>query len=978
MDTPDEEDRTATGARASVSQLFRVERFLKKVSRGLGSVVALAACSPSLWVATSKNYLIRYDESSGKVQERRLDCVTVKRLFASDPDHLLVTVHDGKNLETLCVRSKAMLTDRPSVVKGLQGRYLTSAAACGTRTVIGSDTGILFGAESPLGPFSKLMEIPQRQKRRSPVSGLATVEHGGDLVLLALCGTCLHCFSMPRPEKNRAWFDDGVQVRPIQLPIEQDAAQLQVFGELAAGADRAAGENMRVAVLSTSGVLCGEFPRLEQLQSGPPIPFTCGPDDPLPMCMSLMRYHVALLLPTKVQFVNIVSNEVVLEVPVEGAVLGLNRDLVEGRLFLLTGDDVHEIDYSDEDRDMWRVYVAQGMYSQALPLCRTAEQRNAVYVRQAEQAFSEGRFVDSAGLFGKLTSPLPSFDEIAARFLGLDGPAGMTGEGSRSKGPMRALLESKLSTLSSKDAVERTVVSTWLLELLFDEVDDGSARVGCEDTNDPLAGPVSSFVTKYADCLDPRTTISLLDAYGRTHDLLAYAQARGDAPAEVELLMSLGKTAQAIGVLRKPSSKLDLVYTYATPMVRCSPAETVSLWMDILRARQHAPAGSGLNDSPAASVRRVSACFEPLRLLPAIAPYAHAGACREIRAEVIRFVNFAIDTDLLARRDSAKNESGSVRREGDPETGDMNALYDLNMSLLSVDPENEDMLVEKVAAHRTHYDPLQALRLCSERGRTRAVTALLVELELWKDAVDGTLDLGDWELARNIARQCRDGDLRRRLFLDIIRRLLAADPTCNQALVRSIVEESSCICISDVVMLAPDGENIGAFGDLVCSGMGAEAAKRRDSALELRLADASLRGLAGRFPCAIPAPLTDASVCASCNRRVLSELPPASAGPSGGLLTPHFTFPSGNHYHGACLCHEVALITGSSRAEAIRSMSRVLAARAPGSHKPDDLDMKRALDADLCAEDPLCGERLVGLLRKPFVEFAGDDAFLRV
>ena len=73
---------------------------------------------------------------------------------------------------------------------------------------------------------------------------------------------------------------------------------------------------MRVAVLSTSGVLCGEFPRLEQLQSGPPIPFTCGPDDPLPMCMSLMRYHVALLLPTKVQFVNIVSNEVVLEVPV--------------------------------------------------------------------------------------------------------------------------------------------------------------------------------------------------------------------------------------------------------------------------------------------------------------------------------------------------------------------------------------------------------------------------------------------------------------------------------------------------------------------------------------------------------------------------------------------------------------------------------------------------------------------------------------
>ena len=51
MDTQDEEDRDATGSCASSSRLFRVDRFLRKVSRGLGSVVALAACSPFLWVA---------------------------------------------------------------------------------------------------------------------------------------------------------------------------------------------------------------------------------------------------------------------------------------------------------------------------------------------------------------------------------------------------------------------------------------------------------------------------------------------------------------------------------------------------------------------------------------------------------------------------------------------------------------------------------------------------------------------------------------------------------------------------------------------------------------------------------------------------------------------------------------------------------------------------------------------------------------
>ena len=974
METWEEEDRTATGSRASASQMFRVERFLKKVSRGLGSVVALAVCSPSLWVATSKNYLIRYVESSGKVQERRLNCVTVKKLFATDPDHLLATVHDGKNLETLCVRTETILKDKPCVVRGLQGRYLTSAARCGTRTVIGSDTGILFGAESPLGPFSKLMEIPQRQKRRSPISGLATIEKEGELVLMALCGTCLHCFSMPRREKSWAWFDDGVQVRPIELPIEQDAAQLQVFGESPAGACRAAEDNSRVAVLSTSGVFCGEFPGLEQLQLGPPIPFSCGSDDPLPMCMALMRYHVALLLPTKVQFVNTVSKEVVLEVPVEGTVLGLNRDLVEGRLFLLTDDDMYEIDYSDEDRNMWRVYLAQGMYSQALPLCRTAEQRNAVYLRQAEQAFDEEQFEESARLFGKVTSSPPSFDEVAARFLGLDGTAGMTGEGSRSKRPIRALLESKLSTLSSTDVVERTIVSTWLLELLVDLA--GDTPVGGDEINDPPAGPVSRFVTKYADCLDPRTTVSLLETYGRTHDLLAYARARCDMRAEVELLMSLGKTAQAIRVLRKPSSKLDLVYTYATPMVKCAPAETVSLWMDILRARRCAPAGGRLNDSPAGSVRNVAMCLDALQLLPAMAPYARHGASREIRTEIIRFVNFAIDVDLL------DGGNMSVGRDGSPYPNEecaMNAMYDLNMGLLSVDADNEDVLVEKVAAHRTRYDPLQALRLCSERGRTRAVTALLIELELWEDAVDGALDLGDGDLARSIAGRCRDADLRKRLFLDIIGRLLAVGPTYNHAVICSIMEESACISITDVIMLVPDGEKIGAFGDLICSGLQAVAAKTGESALELKMADAALRGLASRcHPMATPHIATDASVCASCNRRVLTERPPASAGPSGGLLTPHFAFPSGNYYHGACLCHEHALISDSSQATAIRSMSRVLAAHVSGSHKPGDLDVKRALDAILCAEDPMCGERLVGLVRKPFVQLGGDNAFLSV
>ena len=862
----------STSFTSAPADKFVLDPFYRSnVARGLGHVVGLASSASSLWVATSKNYLIRYDELSGKVQERKLNCVTVKKLFAVDESHLLVTVHDGKNLETLCVKTEEMLTGRPVVVKGLQGRYLTSAARCGKHTVVGSDTGILYGSSSPSGPFVKLMEIPQRHKRRSPVSGLASIEHDGALVLLALCGACVQCFTLPSRD---AWFEDGgVQVRPVELPIEQDAAQLvgggAFWGGSGSGTGRDSGavagihddsrcRDLRVAVLSTSGVFVGEFPGLETLRAEP-IPFSCGPGDALPMSMAMTRYHIVLLYPTKVQFVNAVSREVVQEVAVEGSVLGLSRDLVGGRLFLLAGDDVHEIDYSDEDRDMWRVYLGRRMYDRALPLCRTAEQRDVVYLEQAEALFDQGAYEASARLFGRITASLPSLDEVACRFLGLDGPESSrralepaVKPGAKSMRPIRAFLESKLSTLSTQDFVKRTAVSKWLLELLM----HSGADAGAEDGHD--GDVVAEFVAEHADCLHPRTTASILESHGRTNALLAFFRARKDDGAELELLMSAGETAQAIGVLRKPGTSLALVYKYATTMMAREPTETVSLWMDILRARQDADVGdrhqgfgaakSMMAAMAAAAVPSASTSrLDPLALLPAIASYAHPGARRDVRSEIIRFVNFAIDLEQLERYQVAHDAGDVDTMDTMDDTDDrLTALFELNISLLSADEDNEDLLVEKIAAHRTRYDPVRALRLCSERGRTRAAIALLVDMRSWKDAVDRSLGLGDIALARSIACQCEDGDLRKQLFLDIIETRLAVSGDDQNAVddITCMISESDCVSVDDILTLFPADVRIGTFKGLIRTSLRASAAVRNEKRFQMKQAAAALRGVA--------------------------------------------------------------------------------------------------------------------------------------
>lgn len=821
--------KTASKPTTSSSEgMFHLDPFRSKVSRGLGDVVGLAACGSSLWVATSKNYLIRYEESSGRVQERRLNCVTVKKLLAVDESHLLVTVHDGRNLETLCVRAEEMARGRPLVVKGLQGRYLTSAVRCGSRTVIGSDTGILYGSSSPAGPFVKLIEIPQRHKRRSPVSGLTSIEHGGELVLLVLCGTCLQCFTMTRHD---AWFEDGVKVRPIELPIEQDAAQLQAGGGFG-GSETAFGDangldngDKRVAVLSTSGVYVGEFPGLETLQAEP-IAFSCGPGDALPMLMAMTMYHIVLLYPTKVQFVNVVSREVVQEVLIEGSVMGLSRDVVEGRLFLLAGDDVYEIDFSDEDTDMWRVYLVRGMYDQALPLCRTAQQRNAVYLAQAEALFEREEYVESARLYGKITAMAPSFDDVAWRFLRLGSATAGVSSGDSLMRPLREFLASKLSTLGDRDVMQRAIISTWLLELLVQA--DECADVGELDDH------VAAFLTEYADCLHPRTTASILESHGRTDDLLTYSRARKDDEAELELLIRAGEVLQAIGVLRKPDTSLALVVKYAAPMIASAPVETVSLWMDILRSRR------GRQSSKTKYVTAVSpAQLDPLVFLPAMAPYISTGASREIRSQILRFVNFAIDLDAQGGPD----ESADGLHQDLHQNRRLEALYDLNISLLSVDDENEDLLLEKIAHHRGLYDPLRALRLCSERGRMRAVTALLVHLGSWEDAVQRSLSLGDTELARSIARRCTNRDLRKRLFLDIVQTLLNAEDA-QISTVADILAESDFISINDVLGAVSSDVRIGDFKDLIRTDLRASAAKTRANKIEIAQADAVLHGIA--------------------------------------------------------------------------------------------------------------------------------------
>jgi hypothetical protein len=549
-----------------------------------------------------------------------------------------------------------------------------------------------------------------------------------------------------------------------------------------------------------------------------------------------------------------------------------------------------------------------------------------VYVQEAERLFEEGDHVRAGTLFGKSTASKPTFDQIISRLMGLD-------EGN----PICKFLEARLETLGKGDRIQSTMLSAWLLELLLDKANKKALNENVDVEEGPDEG-VETFLKKYVDFLDPGATISILQDYGRSWELIVYAQARGDEISEVELLIDQGQVERAIQILRKPSLSIDLIYKHSQTLLQVSPEETASLWMDT----------PGL---------------EPVRLLPAMMSFAEKSSPYLSRKEVIRYLKFCLD----------------FKRVSDP------VINDFAISLLSVDEENEPYLLEKLNSCRNGlgkplYDPVRALRQCVSQGRRLATVHLLIEVSLWKDAVDTALDI-NLELAKSVAKRYsgQDKDIQKEIWLCIVKHLLSGNEAESDELVSTITDimndSGGSLSIDDILELLPSFERMGKFKDLICKSLNKYSNDVRCMKAEIDLASQSNTKLRNALSRVMnPTLLANArlSQCISCGR-LINERPPISAGPTGGMMTPYYAFPTGNMYHGACLCREAAKVAMPEESREIRTLAKALASiESLGKEDGTEIEKMRSdLHNHIAMQDPFCGENVSRYVTKPFMEM-GD------
>ena len=987
--------------------------------RGRGHAVAFAVSNDTLFLATSRNFVLRHDTSGGGVAELELtksQDARVRRMFV-DPLglHVLITLQSGSSLETFYLDS-TWKKARP--IPKLKGLVISSVAwpavlRAGSirEALLGTEKGALLaltiedggGKDSvtPLcmlpggsnNPIAGLAQVPlssQKAGSAQPTSPPDPTRGGGgggsstfapvneDRFVMALCGTHLHLFQGgPTLPALFAAYDSSSlpckEAKVFDLPIEQGAAQLQLLSPprhpdlalITGGAPFVMPQPTEFAILSTSGIYYGRLDlsnahddELDHVRAHKLLPTgilnggTSGSAPPAPadrpLSLALTQHHLVLLYPSRLQFINRSSKRIVQEVPLErfaaplrGAAalpLGLCRDALAGRVTVLAGDDALEVDTADEDRDMWKVYLDKGEYSSALPFCRTAAQRNAVYLAEADSLLAEGHAVAAAERYGKVTAATPAFEDLALRLMEATDPHAL-----------RAFLLARLGTLGNDDRAQATMVATWLLELLLDVANRaalgrGEGPAGASAAADADA-EVQKFLSERVEILDPGTVISLLEGYGRGDDLLAYARARGDYEAVLELLVQRGEAERALEVLRKPSVNTELAYRYAPALVALAPAQTVQAWLE------------------------TSPPLDPRRLLPALLHLAEHSAPPAARAEALRYVRHCVE------------RAGCV----DP------AVHNFAVALLAGDANQEPALLDFLATARDPlgrplYDPVHALRLAREWGRHRATVALLAEVGLWEDAVELALTSVDRELAVAVARRpAGDPALTRKLWLAIARHVVGKGLPEEESERRDQVREVSrlldesggAVHIEDVLPLFSDFVEIGAFRDAICASLERHNEEMEGLRVEMAIATrtaAALRESLEKVE-ARSAAVDLEEPCAACGRP-LHQLPPAAAGPNGGALPRLFLFPTGNAFHGSCLCAEAAELAPPPQRTRILKLARRLVAVGQGVivAPPDEgdpsapvVELKRQLEDEIAVEDPYCGEVVVRHLTKPFI-----------
>ena len=700
----------------------------------------LVVANNNIVMAMANKTLIRIDRSggSGGGRQEEIDLTKtvqggkISSLFL-DPTgcHLLIACKptDVEGSPELYYLPKCWTKPRPcakfkgTLVTSVGWNY-SSKERNSTGTILaGSALGIIIETELSTDDtfFSQSIERLYRQVfdigkgQHTPVTGLQVqaVPNTNKYLVMATTNTRLYQFqgyvnnSSDRPLLQQVFNNYlNVQERFLELPSSLKHSNLSIY----IGQSQNSGQMFakQFGWFTESGIYFGRIDPWES--DGDTVTVDCR----LLPCQEaktafITEFHALILYKDRVKGVCLLNEQFVFDDEHDGTygkLVGLAHDQMKNIFWVFTEYAVYKYEVSNEARHVWKIYLEQSQYNLAMRHCgENPEAVDLILTRQAEQLYSEERWVESAMHYAKTKS---SFEEVTLKFMNL-----------KEKNALKNYLKKKLETLKNSEQTQITLIVIWLLEIYQNQL--GVLRESPEDREE-LSSLEEEFFSllrqqRVEDCIRNNKDVvyNLLGSHGDQRSLIYLAQSLRDLERVLQYNLRNNNYQEVLALLSE-TGDTELIYRYLGELLLHCPQASVD------------------------TLIRAGRAVSPAKLLPAM---LGSQENPEVARQSVRYLEFAV-TKLGSRDQSVHNLLLSLYIRHSP----------------------EKVLDYLDSGQEPHCDTKYGLKQCLERGLGREAVHLYTVLGQHERAVELALTL-DVNLAAECAAGKKVGNIIYNIHINI-------------------------------------------------------------------------------------------------------------------------------------------------------------------------------------------------------------------
>ncbi|KAJ5619016.1 hypothetical protein N7510_003000 [Penicillium lagena] len=717
-------------------------------------------------------------------------------------------------------------------------------------------------------------------------------------------------------------FQHGTfSIHEVQNPSGSAPAVLMVSPSISEGYQTDEESEKEFAWLSSQGIYHGQIESDSPFENGKMLQRSVFPatesyrggkrtvQKPI-SAMTLSQWHVLALVEGRVVAVNRLSEEIVYDQSVLEPgqhALGLLTDVTQKTYWLFTGQEIYEVVANDEDRDIWKTYLHEQKFDEALQYARGAAQRDAVLTASGDFLAGKGNFFEAAKVWGKSSK---GFEEVCLTLID-----------HKEHDALRKYLLSQLSTYKKASTMQRIMVASWLVELFMSklnslddniatkaELAEGASPGQFEEQLGNVRTEFQEFVNKHKSDLDKKTVYAIISSHGREEELLFFATATNDHSYVLSYWIQREKWSEALGVLQRQSDP-DVFYKYSSVLMTHAPTGLIEILM-----------------------RQTNLEIE--RLIPALLNYNKSANVSLDQNQAVRYLNFIIF------------------HHPKPSAAVHNTLISIHAS--SPSPSEAGLLTYLQSQHSSPppYDADFALRLCIQHKRVQSCIHIYSAMGQYLQAVELALEHNDIELAAIVADRPEGNDkLRKKLWLLVAEKKIRQPGTGIKDAIE-FLRRCELLRIEDLIPFFPDFVVIDDFKDEICTAL--EDYSRHIDALRQEMDNSAqtahqirgeIAGLDSRYAIVEPG-----EKCWICSLPLLSRQ--------------FFVFPCQHAFHSDCLGREVLEGAGGKK-KYIRDLQAHLSKGDLSSSRREEI--VKELDALVAEACILCGDHAIKQIDKPFI-----------